>query len=81
MIKTGDEQDLRIDGNHYSAYNNTMDHIHLKGQSYTIINMPFNQYGGHVVENIQGNPFGLTVYGFKQFQGFGFPVGLKVTNH
>ncbi|XP_065936049.1 uncharacterized protein [Magallana gigas] len=81
MIKTGDEQDLRIDGNHYSAYNNTMDHIHLKGQSYTIINMPYNQYGGHVVENIQGNPFGLTVYGFKQFQGFGFPVGLKVTNH
>lgn len=81
MIKTGDEQDLRIDGNQYSAYNNTMDHIILKGQSYTIINMPFNQSGGHVVENIQGNPFGLTAYGFKQSQGFGFPVGLKVTNH
>lgn len=67
MIKIGDEYDFCIDGNYYSVYNNIMDYIYLKGQLYMIINMFYNQYGGYVVENIQGNLFGLIVYGFKQF--------------
>ncbi|XP_056008163.1 mucin-2-like isoform X3 [Ostrea edulis] len=80
ITKAGEEMAILIDGMQYSQYNATKEKISLHGQPFTVINIPLHQPGSHDIQNIQGDPFGLITYGFNISQGYGYPVGLKLTH-
>ncbi|XP_062578964.1 uncharacterized protein LOC134240877 [Saccostrea cucullata] len=81
ITKKGQEGGLVLDDKPFNQINATLETIALNGSPYVVINIPLSQLHSHDVENLQGHPFGLMAYGFKHNQGYGYPVGLKLTHY